>query len=139
MPQGCPGAKPLRFRLIRRHGGKGRRLTERHAQTRSSPRRGSGARRRKFEYERTRMSEDKDRTNSHNDETNPKPPEFDFSRYPGNTLFHDRREGRDRRQKGTPASEQKEPASPREPRERRAKKERRRRIDPTTFEKQYTD
>jgi hypothetical protein len=85
------------------------------------------------------MSDETDRTNGNNDETNPKPLEFDFSRYPYNTLFHERREGRDRRQRGTPASEHKGPASPPEPSERRAKKERRRRIDPTTFEKQYTD
>jgi len=65
--------------------------------------------------------------------------EFDFSLYDPKTLIHDRREGRDRRSR-KPANS---PAEPREhgsaPAERRAKKERRRRIDPTTFEKQYTD
>jgi len=51
---------------------------------------------------------------------------FDFSAYPPNTVFHERRMGKDRRQ------------APQE-RERPPRKERRRRIDPTTFEKQYTD
>jgi len=65
---------------------------------------------------------------------------FDFSAFPENTLFHDRREGKDRRDleelERLKAAEAKivAPAP-----ERRAKKERRRRIDPTTFEKQYTD
>lgn len=45
---------------------------------------------------------------------------FDFSAYPPDTLFHDRRAGVPR---SGPA---------------RARKERRRRVDPTTFEKQYT-
>ncbi len=85
------------------------------------------------------MSDDKDRTNGHSDETNPKPVEFDFSRFPPNTLFHERRERLDRRQKGLPTPEQQGAASPPQASERRAKKERRRRIDPTTFEKQYTD
>jgi len=87
-----------------------------------------------------RMSDQIDQTlNDNNDQTNPKPSEFDFSTYPYNSLFHERREGRDRRLKRTPTPEQKEPSSPTAPAERRAKKERRRRIDPTTFEKQYTD
>ena len=64
---------------------------------------------------------------------------FDFSAFPENTLFHDRREGNDRRDleelERQKAAEIKSVAPP----ERRAKKERRRRIDPTTFEKQYTD
>lgn len=71
-------------------------------------------------------------------QTNSPSPEFDFSRYPENTLFHERRTGRDRRHRGDAA----EPAAgPRQVNdsERRQKKERRRRIDPTTFEKQYTD
>jgi hypothetical protein len=61
---------------------------------------------------------------------------FPFARFPRDTFFHDRRGGRDRRD--LPASEAPATvAAP--PAERRAKKERRRRIDPTTFEKQYTD
>jgi hypothetical protein len=63
-------------------------------------------------------------------ETSTTPPKFDFSAYPEETCFHDRRTGRDRR-----ASE----PAPTPGGERRAKKERRRRIDPTTFEKQYTE
>jgi hypothetical protein len=80
------------------------------------------------------MTEDDDQTKS-------KPPEFDFSTFPSNTLFHERRHARDRRtppaRPGTTAGY---PANP-EPvrRERRARKERRKRIDPTTFEKQYTE
>ena len=58
---------------------------------------------------------------------------FPFNKFPRDTLFHDRRTGLDRRD--SPRTEA--PAGP--PAERRAKKERRRRIDPTTFEKQYTD
>ena len=74
-----------------------------------------------------------------NDQTNPDPPEFDFSSFPFNTLFHERRTGADRRGKETPAAPPEEaPASVARP-QRRAKKDRRRRIDPTTFEKQYTD
>jgi hypothetical protein len=72
-----------------------------------------------------------------NQTTSPSP-EFDFSKYPRNTLFHDRREGRDRRHRGDagqPATGPRQTEGP----ERRQKKERRRRIDPTTFEKQYTD
>jgi hypothetical protein len=75
-----------------------------------------------------------------NDQTKPASPAFDFSSYPRNTLFHDRREGRDRRHRGDAAEPK--PAAPLSEvpeRERRQKKERRRRIDPTTFEKQYTD
>jgi hypothetical protein len=69
-------------------------------------------------------------------QTNPPAPEFDISRYPRDTLFHERRIGRDRRHPDAAA----EPAAilprPAEPGERRQKKERRRRIDPTTFEKE---
>ncbi len=74
-------------------------------------------------------------------ETNPGTREFDFCEYPDNTLFHDRRAERDRRRNGAPAREPKETPAPASatPPERRAKKDRRRRIDPTTFEKQYTD
>jgi hypothetical protein len=80
------------------------------------------------------MTDDKDKTN-------PAPTEFDFSSFPENTLFHDRRGGRDRRKPGTiangTASEPKQTNRPKP--ERRERKERRKRIDPTTFEKQYSD
>jgi hypothetical protein len=69
-------------------------------------------------------------------QTNPDPPEFDFSKYPADSLFHERREGRDRRSAPGPLPRD---GQTRPQTERRAKKERRRRIDPTTFEKQYTD
>ena len=74
------------------------------------------------------------------DDNQTKPPsaEFDFSKYPRNTLFHDRRTGRDRRLRGDAAQPAAGPRQTDAP-ERREKKERRRRIDPTTFEKQYTD
>ncbi len=76
---------------------------------------------------------------SDQDKTKPEPAPFDFSRFPEDTLFYERREFRDRRD-GQPASPPTaEVAPPPAPSERRAKKERRRRIDPTTFEKQYTD
>ncbi len=76
----------------------------------------------------------------HNNKTKPTPAEFDFSAYPANTLFHDRRTGRDRRvPPGRAGSTQSQTGSPGPPRpEKRVRKERRRRIDPTTFEKQYT-
>src|SRR5262245_27713789 len=66
-----------------------------------------------------------------NPETNPPEDIFDFTAYPADTLFHDRREGRDRRQ--DPHSNHATT------RERRARPERRRRVDPTTFEKQYSN
>ncbi|WP_337174439.1 hypothetical protein [Paludisphaera sp.] len=77
-------------------------------------------------------------------QNDPKPPagSFDFSAYPPNTVFHERREGKDRRDaKGRAAKLVEAPVDARPPRvvERREKKERRKRIDPTTFEKQYTD
>jgi hypothetical protein len=56
---------------------------------------------------------------------------FDFSAYPPDSVFHDRRSGRERRDDAARL-----PASA--PAERRARPDRRRRIDPTTFEKQYT-
>ena len=81
-----------------------------------------------------------------NDQTTPGRPEFDFSRYPYNTLFHERRTGRDRRDKigipaerDEPSSQAEEPAADEARPERRARKDRRRRIDPTTFDKQYSD
>ena len=63
---------------------------------------------------------------------------------PFNTLFHERRTGRDRRDKTAPQPTDRTAANPASPGddsrpERRARKDRRRRIDPTTFDKQYTD
>ena len=58
---------------------------------------------------------------------------------PFDTLFHERRTGRDRRDKKTTAAGQEKPPEGESCPERRAKKDRRRRIDPTTFDKQYTD
>ena len=74
-------------------------------------------------------------------QTKPESKEFDFSGFPSNTLFHERRYGRERRNpprdpaKGNGLPGTSERARP----ERRARKDRRKRIDPTTFEKQYTD
>jgi hypothetical protein len=79
------------------------------------------------------------------DDPKPKstPGSFDFSAFPKNTVFHERRDGRDRRDfsNSTVAAQVEPPkdqTSAKRP-ERRARKERRKRIDPTTFEKQYTD
>lgn len=68
-----------------------------------------------------------------NEETEPTAPVFDPTAYPAGTLFHERRHRGDRRQ---PDAESKagEPV-----RCRREKPERRKRVDPTTFEKQYTE
>src|SRR5260370_42399861 len=79
-----------------------------------------------------RMSDD-------NDQTKPSHAEFDFSVHPHNALIHERRTGRGRRREITGPPEAKEPTPPCSQGERRVKKDRRRRIDPTTFEKQYTD
>ena len=75
-------------------------------------------------------------------ETNADPKTFDFDAFPKDTLFYDRRTEKDRRagaprQKAIPATEK--PKRVEADGERRAKKERRKRIDPTTFEKQYTE
>lgn len=51
---------------------------------------------------------------------------FDFAAYPKGTLFHERRSGDDRRVHSGRATGE------------RRRKERRRRVDPTTFEKQYS-
>jgi hypothetical protein len=61
-------------------------------------------------------------------ETPGEPAKFDPSAFPPETFFHERRDGHDRRAD--------RPAPPEI--ERRRKKERRRRVDPTTFEKQYS-
>jgi hypothetical protein len=68
--------------------------------------------------------------------TLPQPSKFEFDKFPLNTLFHERRSGRDRRDDAPPQAEGQHP--PTAPPERRERKERRRRIDPTTFDKQYT-
>jgi hypothetical protein len=73
-----------------------------------------------------------------NDQTKSSPSAFDFSAFPYNTLFHERRNGPRRRNDDAPAPDMERATAPVLPTERRAKKERRRRIDPTTFEKQYT-
>ncbi len=73
------------------------------------------------------------------DKTNPEPLSFDFEKFPADTLFYERREVWDRREPEAAAEAAVEAPAPRPPAERRVKKERRRRIDPTTFEKQYTE
>ncbi len=77
--------------------------------------------------------------NNDKEETNPTPQEFDFSRYPQNALIHDRRGGRDRRGPEPTVSPHNNGKDASSRPEGRLKKERRRRIDPTTFDKQYTD
>jgi hypothetical protein len=62
---------------------------------------------------------------------------FDESAFPRDSLFHERRIGKERRGKFVARSDGPHPKGA--PKERRARKERRRRIDPTTFEKQYTE
>lgn len=64
---------------------------------------------------------------------------FDFSAYPADTLFHERRTGLERRADAAHVASPTLVAVPATPPQRRAKVERRKRIDPTTFEKQYTD
>src|SRR5262249_21154828 len=69
------------------------------------------------------------------EETPEKPPKFGFDAYPEDTFFHERRTGRARRDQAAPGLDA--PKDALQP-ERRVRKERRRRVDPTTFEKQYT-
>ncbi len=73
------------------------------------------------------------------DQTNSPTPEFDFSAYPRNSVFHDRRHGRDRRGPSAPRQDVPREAGTEKTPQRRQRADRRRRIDPTTFEKQYTD
>jgi hypothetical protein len=73
------------------------------------------------------------------DKTDPEPGAFDFSPFPEDTLFPERREGTNRRGRNNPTDSKNDRSEAVPAPERRAKKERRRRIDPTTFEKQYTD
>jgi len=72
--------------------------------------------------------------NPQESETKPGAETFDFSAFPADTLFLDRRTlpGRS----GFPPRTGDTPASTPTP---RPHKERRRRVDPTTFEKQYTE
>lgn len=79
--------------------------------------------------------------NDSQDDPKPGPGSFDFSAFPANTVFHERRLVKDRRTGGparNPADAVDEPRAARNV-ERRERKERRKRIDPTTFEKQYTE
>lgn len=71
-------------------------------------------------------------------ETPPEVPKFDPSAYPPDTLFHERRTGSDRRDRSETPRPSPGDRLMQSPPERRARKERRKRIDPTTFEKQYT-
>ncbi len=73
-----------------------------------------------------------------NEETLPGTSKFDAEPRPEKQLIHERRVSPDRRDIQAEEACQPLPA-PRIVPERRAKKERRRRIDPTTFEKQYTE
>jgi hypothetical protein len=73
------------------------------------------------------------------DETPPESAKFDCSTFPPNTLFYDRRSGLERRDRPAPVLPEPVDVVPAAPRERRARKERRKRVDPTTFEKQYTE
>lgn len=79
------------------------------------------------------MDDDSLRTNSQG-----QGPEFDFSRFPPNTLFHERRQRTDGPERDAEDAALDDDTSPASRPERRPRKERRRRIDPTTFEKQYS-
>ncbi|MDR3639680.1 MAG: hypothetical protein P4L84_38120 [Isosphaeraceae bacterium] len=70
-----------------------------------------------------------------NDQTPPSDPKFDRASLPDGALLHERRWRQRRDESNEVANGPETPPKG----ERRAKKERRRRIDPTTFEKQYTD
>ncbi len=73
------------------------------------------------------------------EETSPSPSAFDFSAFPPDTLFLDRRTLLDRRAPAPPSTPAPNPSEvDAKAGQRRARKDRRRRIDPTTFEKQYT-
>jgi hypothetical protein len=74
------------------------------------------------------------------DQTKSQAPEFDLSAFSSNAFFHERRYGHDRRTPPAgPGTTAGFPPNPERVRpERRARKERRKRIDPTTFDKQYT-
>ena len=74
--------------------------------------------------------------NPRSDQTKAEAPAFDFSAFPADTLFLDRRSlpgGRAAPDRTDAAAAAAPPSQP------RARKERRRRVDPTTFEKQYNE
>jgi hypothetical protein len=73
------------------------------------------------------------------EKTQPTLEKFEVGSFPEDALLYDRRAGRERRDLPAAADPAKSSNPDRAPKERRARKERRRRIDPTTFEKQYTD
>jgi hypothetical protein len=73
---------------------------------------------------------------SYNGMTSPVAPKFDFEAFPTDTLFHERRSGVERRE--ADAASAGGVFVPVSGPDRREKKERRRRVDPTTFDKQYT-
>jgi hypothetical protein len=66
-------------------------------------------------------------------QTDEQPPKFDFEAYPPDTCFHERRSGADRR--GDLDAETRTGAAS----DRRRTKDRRKRVDPTTFDKQYSE
>ena len=72
-------------------------------------------------------------------QTKPDDPAFDFEAFSVDAVFHERRKVVERRSRLAAPSPIVAPTDDRPKPERRARKERRRRIDPTTFEKQYTD
>jgi hypothetical protein len=75
-----------------------------------------------------------------NSETQAEPAAFDPAKYPADSCFHERRTGKDRRHDwngapdGKKAAVEKANGAP----QARRRVERRRRVDPTTFEKQYS-
>ncbi len=75
---------------------------------------------------------------SDHDQTSVTDQKFDLSPPQPNILIHDRRTGEDRRRDDCNHA-QAAASTPEIAGERRAKKDRRKRIDPTTFEKQYSD
>jgi hypothetical protein len=85
------------------------------------------------------MTDDNNPMTDDNNQTKPPTPQFDFSAFPEDSLFHERRNRHDRRDPASPPAAHIVPDAGDGTSERRQKKERRRRIDPTTFEKQYTD
>lgn len=65
-------------------------------------------------------------------------PEFDPTLFPEDTCFHERRSGTDRREAGVEPNEAETAGAETGVPPLHRRKERRRRVDPTTFEKQYT-
>src|SRR5262245_23351469 len=81
------------------------------------------------------MSHDPDQ----GDARKPSDAKFDVTAYPADSLFHDRRSSRNRRGPRVVQDDLHAERAARPFPERRLRKDRRRRIDPTTFEKQYTE